>query len=68
MTFCLTGSKIRKNFEPKSDITIDDYQPPVGTPAEASKGGVLIYVKKGIDYIPREDLNIYKPKELSLTL
>ena len=61
---CLTESKIRKNFEPKSDITIDDYQPPVGTPTEASKGGVLIYVKKGTDYIPREDLNRYKLEEL----
>ena len=61
---CLTESKIRKNIEPKVDITIDNYQVPVGTPTEASKGGVLIYAKEGIDYIPREYLNIYRPKEL----
>ena len=33
-------------------------------PTYASKGGVLIYVKDGIDYKPREDLNMQKPKEL----
>ena len=36
---CLTENKIRKNFEPKTDITIDDYQFPVGTRTEVSKGG-----------------------------
>ena len=33
-------------------------------PTEASKGGVLIYVKEGIGTIPREDLNMHKSKEL----
>ena len=61
---CITESKIRKNMEPKVDIKIDDYQFPVGTPTEASKGGVLIYAKEGINFKPREDLNIYKSKEL----
>ena len=63
---CLTEGKIRKNFEPKTDITIDDYQFPIGTPTGASKGGggVLIYAKEGIDFIPREYLNIYRSKEL----
>ena len=36
---CLTESKIRKNTEPKIDITIANYQEPIGTPTEASKGG-----------------------------
>ena len=61
---CLTESKIRKNYEPKIDIKINGYQFPVGTPTEAGKGGVLIYVKDGIDFMPREDLNIYKSKGL----
>ena len=61
---CLTESKIRKNMDPKTNIIIDGYQVPVGTPTEASEGGVLIYVKEGIDFKPREDLNIYKTKEL----
>ena len=61
---CITESKIRKNVGPKTDISIVDYQTPVGTPTEATKGGVLIYVKNGINFKPREDLNMYKSKEL----
>ena len=61
---CLSESKIKKNCEPKIDIRIDDYQNPVGTPTVASKGGVLIYVKEGINFEPRNDLTIYKEKEL----
>ena len=33
-------------------------------PSHASKGGVLIYIKEGIDYKPRDDLKIHKEKEL----
>ena len=33
-------------------------------PTEATKGGVLIYVKEGINYRPREDLNMHRSKEL----
>ena len=33
-------------------------------PTDASKGGVLIYVKNGINYKPRYDLNLHKSKEL----
>ena len=33
-------------------------------PSHSSKGGVLIYIKEGINYKPREDLNIWKEKEL----
>ena len=61
---CITETKIIKNIEPLVDITIDGYQYPVGTLTEATKGSVLIYVKEGIEFKPREDLNIYKPKEL----
>ena len=61
---CISENKIRKNIEPKTDISIEGYQFPVGTPTEATKGGVSMYVKIGIDYKPREDLIIYKTKEL----
>ena len=61
---CLPESKIVKGSEPQIDINIDGYQPPEGTPTEGEKGGVLIYAKNGINYIPRNDLNIYKSKEL----
>ena len=55
---CITESKIRKNCKPKIDITIHDYQIPVGTLTEATKGGGgggggLIYAKEGIDFIHR---------------
>ena len=60
----LSESKIQKNCEPKIDINIDGYQSPVGTPTESAKGGVLIYVKNGINFKPRNDLAIYQSKEL----
>ena len=33
-------------------------------PTKATKGGVLIYVKNGISFIPRNDLDIQKDKKL----
>ena len=53
---CLSESKLIKGIEPEIDITLDGYQPPEGTPSEAEKGGVLIYARNGIDFIPRNDL------------
>ena len=61
---CLSESKLIKGVKPQIDINIDGYQPPEGTPTEGEKGGVLIYAKNGINYIPRNDLNIYSGKEL----
>jgi len=57
---CLTESKIHADKLLKVDINIPGYQPPVSIPTEASKGGVLMYVKNGIDFLQRSDLNIYK--------
>ena len=59
---CLSESKILKDCDPKIYINIDGYQSPVGTPTESAKGGVLIYVKNGINFKPRNDLAIYKSK------
>ena len=61
---CISESKIIINTTPQVDITIDGYQTPVGMPTHSSKGGVLIYIKEGINYKPRDDLDIHKPKEL----
>ena len=61
---CLSECKIQKDCDLKIDINIDGYQSPVGTPTESMKGGVLIYVKNGIHFKPRNDLIIYKSKEL----
>ena len=61
---CISESKIIINTTPQVDITIDGYQTPVGMPTHSSKGGVLIYIKEGINYKPRDDLDIHKSKEL----
>jgi hypothetical protein len=61
---CISESKILTNTTPQVDIRIEGYQTPIGMPTHASKGGVLIYVKDGINYKPRQDLEIQKPREL----
>ena len=61
---CITESKIQKDIEPIVDITLDGYHKPESMPTEATKGGVLLYVNKELDYKPRMDLIIYKPKQL----
>ena len=61
---CISESKIRTNREPKVDIKIEGSQQPIGMSTDSSKGGVLIYIREGINYKPREDLNMHKSKEL----
>ena len=61
---CISESKIVDGMEPKFDISIPNYQTPISTPTDGTKGGVLIYVKSGINFKPRNDLQIYKSKEL----
>ena len=61
---CISESKILKGIEPLQDITLDGYQAPISVPTEASKGGVLIYAKTGIKFKPRDDLKLYKSREL----
>ena len=60
----ISESKINNKSAPPSDIKISNYHEPVSTPSEANKGGVLLYVNKNINFIPRPDLNIYSPKLL----
>ena len=38
------------------------------TPTESSNDGTLLYIKQGINYKLRKDLQIYKSKELESTL
>ena len=38
------------------------------TPTESSNDGTLLYIKQGINYNLRKDLQIYKSKELESTL
>ena len=37
------------------------------TPTDSSNGGTLLYIKQGINYELRKDLQIYKSKELEST-
>ena len=59
---CISESKIIKDYDPKVDINIEGYKTPVSTPTESTKGGVLIYVNRSLNFKPRNDLNIYKAK------
>ena len=62
---CISESKLEKGQEPIVDISIPGFQlPPEYTHTESTKGGVLIYVREGISYKVRNDLLMYKAKEL----
>ena len=60
----ISESKLQTGVEPQVNINLPGYQYPLSTPTEASKGGVLLYVAEGINFKPRNDLKIYKSKEL----
>ena len=55
---CISETKLRDKLKPKTDINIEGYNPPIGMPTHASKGGVLMYIRTGINCKPREDLNM----------
>lgn len=57
-------TKIQKGKDPNVKLNIEGYQNPESAPTEANKGGVMLYVRKGIDAKPRKDLHIYAPKAI----
>ena len=59
----ITESRIRKDKTLYTDISLDGYSHE-HQPTESSAGGVLIYLSNDINYKCRDDLNIYKSKEL----
>ena len=61
---CISESKLTVDNDPKVDISIDGYETPISMPTEATKGGVLIYAKSGLNIKPRNDLKVYKSTEL----
>ena len=61
---CFSESKILEGVTPKTSINIDGYQDSISMPTKATKGGVLIYVRDGISFVQRDDLDIQKVKEL----
>ena len=61
---CQSESKIRVDQLVKVDINIDGYQQPIGMPTESSKRGFLMYIKKGINFYQRNDLDVHKSKKM----
>ena len=49
---CFSESKLLHGTNPKTSIFLEGYQEPIGMPTKATKGGVLIYVKNGINFVP----------------
>ena len=58
----------QRNIDPIVSIKIDGYQDPVGTPTEATKGGVLLYVSDELNFKPRPDQKYMKQVDLNLFL
>ena len=58
----LSESKIVQGTQPIIDIGLNGYHVPIGTPTEASKGGVLLYISNELNFKPHPDLNIYQEK------
>ena len=54
-------SKLQTGTQPKVDINIHY---PWSTPSEATKGGVLLYIKENLIFKPRPDLHIYVDKTI----
>jgi exonuclease III len=52
----ISESKLQTNIETKVDIAIDGYHYPLSSPTNATKGGVLLYIKENLLFKPRSDL------------
>ena len=60
----ISESLLIKGKNPIVDFHLDGYHPPIGTPTESSKGGVLMYISDSLKYIERPKLNIYESKHV----
>ena len=60
----ISESRIKLNRTPIISLQLPRYNLEY-TPTESSNGGTLLYIKKDIKCKCREDLQIYKPKELA---
>ena len=45
----ISESKHKRDMASIVDITLPNFHPPISTPSEANKGGVLLYINKRID-------------------
>ena len=64
--FGVSETKFRLNRSPLISIIIPGYNFEF-TSTECSNGGTAIYIKKGLNYKLRKDLEIYKSKQLEST-
>ena len=60
---CISGIRLKLNKTSLTSISLPDYNIEYTT-TESNIGGNLIYIKNGIKYKLRKDLQIYKNKEL----
>ena len=59
----ITESRLKKGTKPISNIDLPNYKIE-HTPTESEKGGSLLYISNNLNYKIRNDLMLYKPKEL----
>ena len=57
----ISEHKIRENSSPSNNIDIQGYQEFDYLPTETYFGGTSFYVKSGLDYKVRKDLNLNSP-------
>ena len=59
----LTESRLNKDIAPLKNINLQNYNIQ-HTPTESNKGGSLVYISTDLSYKTRNDLKLYKSKEL----
>ena len=62
----ISESKLKKDNPSLINISLPDYNIEQ-TDTESASGGTLLYISKSLNYINRQDLNLYKSKELETT-
>ena len=60
-------SESKLKLDPVFNIGLAGYKIPLHTFTESEKGGTMLYIKEGINYKPRKDLEIYEGKVLEST-
>ena len=62
----ISESRLKKGVDPVHDISLPNYHIE-DTQTEAYKGGTLLYKADKLNYKPRKDLEIYRPKRIEST-
>ena len=62
----MSESKLKKGNPSLINISLPSYNIE-RTDTESASGGTLLYISKSLNYINRQDLNLYKTKELETT-